>query len=385
MNSLGKEYIIKELKNIGYEVFNLDEKIIKTNSLINIKDSNGYCYLSKYNYVIHTKGILSKFYMTNPYSLQNIRLWCKSNNKPFELLSDIYEGNKKKLKWLCLKDNCGEVFEMSWNDIIGGHGCGYCKGTKVGLSNCLATKYPNLAKEWHPIKNGNLSPHNTTCNPHKKSWWICSTCGREWETRISDRVNHNSGCPYCAWILATKQYNLLVHNPELCKEWNYELNKKDPSEYLPYSNKKVYWTCKDCGNIWKINISNRSAGNNCPECAGSKVEKKIKKYIENHNIVYESYKTFGDLFGVGNGKLSYDFYLPDYNLLIEFQGVFHDGSGNASSIQTSEELLKQQEHDLRKREYAKLHNIKLLEIWHWEINDIETILEKVLNKNITQE
>lgn len=69
---------------------------------------------------------------------------------------------------MCLKDSCGEEFELSWNAVLTGQSCGYCVGQKAGLSNCLATKNPELTKEWHATKNGDLTPYNVTCGSNKK-------------------------------------------------------------------------------------------------------------------------------------------------------------------------------------------------------------------------
>ena len=107
-------------------------------------------------------------------------------------------------------------------------------------------------------------------------------------------------------------------------------------------------------------------------------ERKIKDYLCNNHYKYIPQKTFSGLIGVGGGALSYDFYLPDYNLLIEYQGEFHDGT---AKIQTEIELLKQQEHDKRKRGYAQKHNIYLLEICY---NDYDNI-EQILNNYFTQQ
>ncbi len=87
-------------------------------------------------------------------------------------------------------------------------------------------------------------------------------------------------------------------------------------------------------------------------------------------------KTFDGLIGTRGGNLSYDFYLPDYNLLIEYQGEYHDGN---VQYQTQEEFENQQEHDRRKREYAKENNIGLLEIWYYDFDNIEEILKNELN------
>lgn len=87
-------------------------------------------------------------------------------------------------------------------------------------------------------------------------------------------------------------------------------------------------------------------------------------------------KKIKGLIGVGNNPLSYDFYLSKYNLLIEYQGRQHKELVEAFG---GEEYFKiQQEHDKRKRQYAKDHNIKLLEIWYWDFNSIEDILSREL-------
>ena len=99
----------------------------------------------------------------------------------------------------------------------------------------------------------------------------------------------------------------------------------------------------------------------------------------------EMQKKFDNLKGLGNRKLSYDFYLPSYNLLIEFQGEQHERPvifRGVSKEKAQENFLKQQEHDKRKREYAKTHDINLLEIWYYQVNLINEILENKLGLEI---
>ena len=71
--------------------------------------------------------------------------------------------------------------------------------------------------------------------------------------------------------------------------------------------------------------------------------------------------------------------MPDKNILIEFQGIQHEQP--IKYFGGKEKFEKQKEHDKRKRDYAKQHNIELLEIWYWDFNDIEQILnEKIFSK-----
>lgn len=148
------------------------------------------------------------------------------------------------------------------------------------------------------------------------------------------------------------------------------------SGYKNFS-KKIKLLHNKCATEYYTTPSVILRGFGCPSCNESKGEKQISKWLETSQISYKPQITFDGLIGVKGGNLSYDFYLPELNILIEYQGQYHDGT---VSNQTEEDFKKQQEHDRRKREYANDHNIKLLEIWYWDFDNIETIL----NNYITQ-
>ena len=393
---MGKiKYSLVDVQNVidknGFKLIEVNGK-----KLILI-DYEGYKYYinNYYRFILHSNP--EKFHKSNPYTIENIKLWCKLNNKLFNLLSEIYENNHIKLKWECLKEDCKEVFYMNWNNIKANKGCSFCTGLQVGLSNCLATKNHDLAKEWYTTKNGDLTPYNVTAKTHKKVWWQCSKNPEHiWDAFINNRNKHLSNCPYCSDRLPTIENNLLIDNPILCEEWDYGKNNKKPEEYTSHSSEKVYWICNDCEHKWATRICHRNNGSGCPECNKSKGEKECKiiflskgfieiaqdEYdklldIDRHNNTYFiPQKTFEGLVGVGNGLLSYDFYLPKYNLLIEYQGEFHDGT---AKIQTEEEFIIQKEHDRRKKEYALEKEYNFLEIWYWDFDNIELILSKELN------
>ena len=58
------------------------------------------------------------------------------------------------------------------------------------------SEYPELAAEWHPTKNGNLTPDDVSFGSIKKIWWMCD-CGHEWERSPNGRTSRHSGCPDC--------------------------------------------------------------------------------------------------------------------------------------------------------------------------------------------
>ena len=60
------------------------------------------------------------------------------------------------------------------------------------------TSYPHLVKEWHPTKNGELTPNDFIHGSDKKVWWLCNK-SHSYEQRINDRTGkQQQGCPYCA-------------------------------------------------------------------------------------------------------------------------------------------------------------------------------------------
>jgi len=57
---------------------------------------------------------------------------------------------------------------------------------------------PDAAKEWHPTKNGDLTPYDLPEKSQKEAWFICSKCGSEYSIRIAYRASRKTdNCPYC--------------------------------------------------------------------------------------------------------------------------------------------------------------------------------------------
>ena len=125
-----------------------------------------------------------------------------------------------------------------------------------------------------------------------------------------------------------------------------------------------------------------SKGSRCPMCNESRGERLIRNYLIENNVTFQPQKKFNFLKGVGGHLLSYDFYLSSHNLLIEYQWKQHyepTQFTNQSKNEIEEQFKIQQEHDRRKREYAELNNITLLEIPYWDYDNVDSILAKALN------
>ena len=142
---------------------------------------------------------------------------------------------------------------------------------------------------------------------------------------------------------------------------------------------KIKIKCKKHGLFEQIPDSH-IRGKGCPLCKKYKGEERIKLWLERKNIKFEKPKKYPDL--KDKDLLSYDFYLPTYNLLIEFNGIQHYEKVRWNKEMTDEEMREklkiQRHHDWLKRKYTREHNIELLVIPYWDFDNIEKILERVI-------
>jgi very-short-patch-repair endonuclease len=186
-------------------------------------------------------------------------------------------GSNKKVWWKC--ENNHEWLSQI-NDRTRGKGCPFCSGVKVDISNCLATLYPELVKEWHYEKNKDLSPNHVTSVSGKKVWWKCEK-GHEWQAVVASRSTRGHGCPFCSGRLASPDNNLAVKRPDLIREWNSIKNGKLTAfDVLPNSAKKVWWKCEK-GHEWLSTIYKvykRKGNTRCPVCYNS-THKVIEKLL----------------------------------------------------------------------------------------------------------
>lgn len=142
----------------------------------------------------------------------------------------------------------------------------------------LASLYPDLAKEWHPTKNGELTPDQVTPGSNRKVWWRCEL-GHEFEQVISDRRRKGYRCPYCSGRKILSGFNdLQTLFPDLAAEWDMKKNGDlKPSRVGPGEKRSAWWRCPR-GHSYETKISNRTdkralenSGNGCPYCMNRKL------------------------------------------------------------------------------------------------------------------
>ncbi|MBR7091688.1 MAG: zinc-ribbon domain-containing protein [Clostridia bacterium] len=117
---------------------------------------------------------------------------------------DFAVHSNKKVWWLC--SCCGNEWAATINHrTTENTGCPVCSKRRSSSQkikthaqrNNLAVNCPDIAKEWHPIKNGDKKPEDFAVHSNKKVWWLCGFCGNEWETTITHRTA-GEGCPACS-------------------------------------------------------------------------------------------------------------------------------------------------------------------------------------------
>ena len=111
----------------------------------------------------------------------------------------------------------------------------YEQYVQLKKDNSLAVKKPELATEWHPTKNGNLTPDMFDYSSNKIVWWQCRECGREWQQKINARSSKDYKCRVCARResvgrnagakhYAAKQVVQCDHNNNIIKIWDCAAN-----------------------------------------------------------------------------------------------------------------------------------------------------------------
>ena len=101
------------------------------------------------------------------------------------------EFSSKRAWWLCALGHSYEAIISNRRN----KGCQYCANRKVLPGyNDICTTHPEMANEWHPTKNENITPDTVSFGMTQKYWWKCSICGGEWKTS----PNSKQGCPHCS-------------------------------------------------------------------------------------------------------------------------------------------------------------------------------------------
>ena len=234
-------------------------------------------------------------------------------------------------------------------------------------------EYPILVKEWHPTKNGSMTPKKFTHGSNKVVWWKCGN-GHEWKTSINHRAGRGTrgtNCPYCSGRKASKENNLKILFPKISKEWDIEKNNElIPENFTAGSQEKIWWKCS-FNHSWYTQINVRTKGHNCPICGNQTSKKEIRLFTEIQSI-FSNTTWRKKIF-----KQEVDVYLDDYNIGFEYDGYyFHKNKRNIDK-QKNINLEKNKIFLIRFREIA----LKKISKYDILVNDHD-FLKKDIDKSL---
>lgn len=268
------------------------------------------------------------------------RLYDKVGDE-YILVSDYERGNKKVD---LIHKVCGEIYRVTTNHFF--YDNTRCKCT-------LNTKSKEVfVKEFNEVSKGEYTQLSDYRRIHEKIKVKHNMCGHEYEVEPNSFLR-GKRCPEC-----------FGNKVKTTEEFRYEVNELGNGEFELMSNyvnnrTKVMILHKTCDKTYAVTPKDFLRGNRCPYCKQSKGERMVQSILDELRETYEIQKTFEDLTS-RHQKLPFDFYLPERNLLIEYDGVQH--FKEVKYFGGSKKLSSQQRRDKLKNEYAKDKNIKLLRI-----------------------
>lgn len=333
---------------------------------------------------------------------------------------------------ICGKESCGTIDKIKRNK-----GCKHCKGQQASVAERLPLE---LVKQRIKENNPNVVLIGNYTGKSKDCLFKCEKHNIEFYKKPSSFLyNETKICPECikesrkAWnkkysvddvsnIIKERNYNWLnkneyydassilkieckkcgqisktnitsLKNGKSCKKCS-GYSKKTTEEYKKcvfdlvgneyevlgeYIDNKTPITTKHCtcGHTWDVLPTNfLYLDRRCPKCRESKGEKNISNYLLDNNILFYREYSFPDC--SYKKKLRFDFYLPDYNKCIEFQGKQHYIAVDYMGGQ--QDFIYRQIRDKIKKDYCSSHDIELIEIPYNQIQNINNILNAKLNK-----
>ena len=364
-------FISKDYKIIG--------KYKNANTYVLCENKDGYkCFVSYSNLKIGKSPILwGKYnYCNIEYNIQN---FIKIKKADVILLSyKVVTKGKKNRMLLTLKCSCGEIYNNFLEDFIYSkhYCCNKCALKKRGIAKRDKTAKDFIRSHGYKILKGE--------DNYRKSDLF------EVEDIDGYRgfTNYNKvkrGCSISRFdIRINKKY--YIYNVNLWAEKN-NLDVKCLDFYNGnYSRTGLKFKCS-CGNEFTTSIASFQSGKfRCENCSKSisRLEFLFRKYLDEENIKYIYQYSLNQCRDIL--PLPFDFFLPDYNILIEIdgEGHYHPCHFNQISLAKAEQSFAiTKKHDGIKTNFCKENHIKLIRVPYWYFNqklDYKTFFQKSLNK-----
>ena len=332
----------------------------------------------------------------------------------YVLLSKEYINNKQKLEMICPK---GHKHIGTWREFQSGCRCSECGGTKKKtyeeVKEYIESQGYILKSLEYINSQTNLdmicpNGHNYSANFNNfQKGYRCKECSGLKEKDIdfiAKYLNDNYNYTYISGEYKNAHSKLTIKCPnghEFITDWNRIKNGKcnckkcnekywnveSVSEYFKeygfkliskeYKNPKTSLKIECCnGHIFNKTLNAFNENKCCPICSSSSGEDRISGILKGMNIDFIFQKTFKEC--KDKKVLPFDFYIPKYNLIIEFDGIQHFKP--ISKFEGEEGFSIRILHDAIKNQYCEDNNINILRIPYWDYDNIEKLIKEKINQ-----
>lgn len=284
---------------------------------------------------------------------------------------DMHKENKNiQIDFICPIHEDKGVQTNSWSAIsTNKQACKYCNG--IGRGTC---DFQKIVNEKY---NGTIDVLGEYVSARNKIKVCCNIHNYTWEPKAYNLMS-GFGCPLCGRERTEEARRL---SRDEIKDRLDNLFPDITFTYYPSSSKEdTIIKCDDCGYEWGVNTKNLLYGGCscvCPKCNISSGEKSVMNYLDNKEINYISQYRTDEC--KDKNVLPFDFYLPGYNMMIEFDGEHHYypllRSRKEFIGDTYDNYIRTIYHDELKNQYCKNKGILLIRIPYWERNNIDAFLD----------
>ncbi len=294
---------------------------------------------------------------------------------------DVRVRSSGKVWWKC-PEGPDHEWQAPPNERIEGHGCPACHGLQVSITNCLSTVNPEASSQWHPARNGDLTPDDVVSGSPKKAWWMClEGPDHEWQATISSRARAGRGCPYCNGKYASVTNSLEALFPTLASQWHPSSNGDlCPGDVVAKGNRRVWWQCPvDEAHEWPATVGSRSlGGNGCPLCTLTpRSAQEIRLAHELAALIDFDLDLHKVRFG---GRLrDVDIVLEDLSIVVEFDGAYwHRNKVDKDRDKTT--LIEEADWEVIRVRERPLDSIHTNDVMADALAPAKTVADLVLNK-----
>ena len=272
----------------------------------------------------------------------------------YKVIDDSYKDSRTPINVICPK---GHTWKVTFGHFKGNNcRCAECRKLERRYSeNVILETLNNNGYKLNSVFIKNAATYvNITCPK-----------GHIYECSFESFKNKGRRCRKCSG----SHKHTIEEVKDFANQYGYEVIS---DTYLNNKTHLIFKCPKD--HKFSMRFDHFKSGARCPFCRESKGEKDILKYLDEHNVKYIRQYRYEDCRDVK--PLPFDFYLPDYNICIEYDGELHYKS--IDFYGGEEELMRQQNRDNIKTQYCKDNNITLIRIPYWDLNNINKILSENL-------